>query len=68
MKLCQLFGGLSRMIPWHHFAFIAAFMLFINKNQAQILKRRKQCGTGADNHIQFTLFGPLALIEFLPGR
>ncbi len=57
---CVVFG--------HAFIFITCFVFFVNDNDADILKRRKQGRSGAYDHIDFTASGPLELIALFPLR
>ena len=49
------------------FTFIAVLLLLIHNDQSQIRKRCKKCGSWSDDHIDFSSFGPFALIIFFPG-
>ena len=57
---CVVFG--------HAFIFITCLVFFVNDNDADILKRRKQGRSGAYDHIDFTAPRPLELIALFPFR
>ncbi len=67
MELRYLNCRLSGMILWGGLALVAALMLLVYNDQADPGKGRKQRRPGADNHIDFPVFCPLALVIFFPG-
>ena len=65
LEPCQFFRDFPCVIFGHRFIFIAALVLLVDHDDAELCERSKQSASGAYDHIDLTSPGALPLVRFL---